>query len=96
MAPTYRQNADKNFERMRKVYDTCQDIRRIGAAALELSYVACGRLDGFFEENLKIWDYAAAQLCVKEAGGRVEIGNHFVLASNPYIIKDLQKLIIEA
>ncbi len=44
-------------------------IRRSGSAALDLSYVACGRLDGFWEEHLRPWDMAAGVLLVKEAGG---------------------------
>jgi myo-inositol-1(or 4)-monophosphatase len=46
-------------------------IRRPGAAALDLAYVACGRLDGFFEIGLKPWDLAAGTLLVTEAGGLV-------------------------
>lgn len=48
-----------------------QDIRRAGAAALDMAYVACGRLDGFWEIKLKPWDTAAGQLLVTEAGGAV-------------------------
>jgi len=48
-----------------------RDIRRAGAAALDLAYVACGRLDGFYEINLQLWDTAAGWLLVEEAGGRV-------------------------
>jgi len=47
-----------------------QGIRRGGSAALDLAYVACGRLDGFWEEHLKPWDMAAGTLLVTEAGGR--------------------------
>ena len=46
-------------------------IRRAGAASLDLAYVACGRLDGFWEYGLRIWDIAAGVLLVTEAGGRV-------------------------
>ena len=46
-------------------------IRRIGTAAADLCYVACGRFDGFFELNLKPWDVAAGALIVKNAGGTV-------------------------
>jgi myo-inositol-1(or 4)-monophosphatase len=49
----------------------CQGIRRAGSAALDLCYVACGRLDGFWELKLRPWDTAAASLIVKEAGGRL-------------------------
>ena len=61
-------------ELMQRFQDTlcaCQGIRRLGTAALDLCYVACGRFDGFWEENLKPWDTAAGALIVNEAGGRV-------------------------
>ena len=48
-----------------------RDIRRAGAAALDLAYVACGRLDGFYEMNLQPWDTTAGWLLVEEAGGLV-------------------------
>jgi myo-inositol-1(or 4)-monophosphatase len=48
-----------------------QGVRRDGAAALDLAYVACGRFDGFWEEGLKPWDVAAGSLLVEEAGGRL-------------------------
>jgi myo-inositol-1(or 4)-monophosphatase len=46
-------------------------IRRLGSAALDLCFVACGRFDGFWEENLKPWDTAAGMLIAVEAGGQV-------------------------
>lgn len=71
------------------------DLRRAGAATLDLAYVACGRLDGFWELGLHIWDVAAGVLLVKEAGGLVcdleggekylESGN--IIAANPKILK---------
>jgi myo-inositol-1(or 4)-monophosphatase len=48
-----------------------QGVRRTGSAALDLCYVACGRFEGFWEENLKPWDTAAGVLIVEESGGRV-------------------------
>jgi len=48
-----------------------QAVRRLGSAALDLCYVAAGRLDGFWESDLKPWDVAAGALIVSEAGGRV-------------------------
>jgi myo-inositol-1(or 4)-monophosphatase len=48
-----------------------QAVRRDGAAALDLAYVACGRFDGFWEEGLRPWDVAAGKIIVEEAGGRV-------------------------
>lgn len=79
----------------------CGDIRRAGAATLDLAYVACGRLDGFWELGLKVWDMAAGALLIKEAGGIVcdldgsenylKSGN--VVAANPAIIKLMLKSI---
>ena len=69
--PSKRQCADEAFERMRRLYDRCHDIRRIGAASIELCYVACGRLDVYLEHGLKPWDFAAGKLIVEEAGGIV-------------------------
>jgi myo-inositol-1(or 4)-monophosphatase len=48
-----------------------QGVRRDGAAALDLAYVACGRFEGFWEEGLQPWDVAAAIVIIEEAGGRV-------------------------
>ena len=50
---------------------TSQGVRRDGAAARDLVYVACGRFDGFWEEGLQPWDAAAAIVIIEEAGGRV-------------------------
>ena len=47
-----------------------RDLRRIGAASLDLAFVAAGRLDGYFERGLQPWDHAAGALLVTEAGGR--------------------------
>lgn len=46
-------------------------MRRFGAASLDLAYVAAGRLDGFWERDLKPWDMAAGVLMITEAGGKV-------------------------
>ena len=53
------------------LFNGCRDIRRAGAAVLDLSHVAAGRLDGFWELHLKPWDMAAGALIVREAGGTV-------------------------
>ena len=52
-----------------QVVPRVRDVRRVGAAALDLCWVACGRLDGYYERGLKHWDWAAASLIVAEAGG---------------------------
>ncbi len=62
---------DAVLTQMRSILPKVRDIRRAGAAAVDLAYVACGRLDGFWEMDLKPWDTAAGWLLVEEAGGRV-------------------------
>lgn len=66
-----RTNPDNNVHRVAHLIRRCQGIRRAGAAALDLAYVAAGWLDGYWEERLKPWDLAAGALLVAEAGGRV-------------------------
>lgn len=83
------------------IIPVCGDIRRAGAATLDLAYVACGRLDGFWELGLHIWDIAAGILLVKEAGGMVcdpsggenylKTGN--IVAANPAIMRQFLKTI---
>ncbi|MFH1218407.1 MAG: inositol monophosphatase family protein [Candidatus Peregrinibacteria bacterium] len=60
-----------NLPYLTKLLPHCQAIRRLGSAALDLAYIACGRLDTFWEFGLKPWDIAAGALLVKEAGGKV-------------------------
>lgn len=66
-----RELAMENFSRFLHVYENSQDIRRLGSAALELAYTACGRQGGYFEVYLNPWDYAAGMLLIQEAGGTV-------------------------
>ena len=75
----------------------CQDMRRCGAAALDLAHVACGRYDFFWEAHLLPWDFLAGKLLVEEAGGRSgdftgkELGlrSGTVLAANPLLFPAL-------
>jgi myo-inositol-1(or 4)-monophosphatase len=77
-------------------------VRRLGSAAIDLCYVAAGRIDGFWERDLKPWDVAAGALIVAEAGGRVtqmdgspfQSRNRHVLASNGRI-HDAMRAVIE-
>ena len=69
--PSEREMADRTFRWLRAVYDRCHDIRRVGAASVDLCYVAAGRLDAYMEIGLKPWDFAAGLLIVQEAGGAV-------------------------
>jgi len=62
---------DHHMALFRKVTEHTAGVRRAGAAALDLAYVACGRLDGFWELSLSPWDVAAGALLVIEAGGLV-------------------------
>ena len=55
----FKEEAEENFKLFTDIFKGCQDIRRCGAASLDLAYVACGRIDGYVENLLKIWDYAA-------------------------------------
>jgi myo-inositol-1(or 4)-monophosphatase len=78
-------------------------VRRDGAAALDLCYIACGRFDGFWEFGLKSWDTAAGILLVTEAGGRVSdfAGQPFhpggaeVLATNGLFHEEMRKIAVE-
>jgi len=63
------QDLDEYLKMFRLMTEKTAGLRRPGAAALDLAYVAAGRLDGFFEKNLKPWDIAAGSLLVTEAGG---------------------------
>jgi len=82
-------------------FTSATDIRRAGSAALDLAYVAAGRLDGFWESGLNAWDIAAGVLIVREAGGittdyegdanYLELGQ--VISGNPKIIGDMLRKI---
>lgn len=84
-----------------RLFPECSDMRRAGSAALDLAYVASGRLDGFWEFGLSDWDTAAGALLVKEAGGMVSDlrGNpnyqesNAILAANPKAFKAMLKAI---
>jgi myo-inositol-1(or 4)-monophosphatase len=58
-------------EVVRRVLPRVRDIRRAGAAALDMAWLAAGRLDGYYERGLNPWDWAAGRLLVEEAGGAV-------------------------
>jgi len=79
-----------------------RDIRRLGAAAIDLCHVACGRVDAYFERGLQPWDLAAGQLIAAEAGARVEglegalAGEEMVIAAAPGLFVELHDLISSA
>ncbi len=91
---------EKALAEIERVIGKTTGIRRMGAASLDLAYVAAGRFDGFWERNLAIWDIAAGAVLVREAGGTVnEIdGGDFmktgaVVASNSQLIGPLTQTV---
>jgi myo-inositol-1(or 4)-monophosphatase len=66
-----RERLPETMARLGRLLGAVQGVRRAGSAALDMCYVACGRFDGFWEENLKPWDTAAGLLIIEEAGGRI-------------------------
>ncbi len=81
-SPYEKELGEYNFKIILDVFMKCEDIRRLGSAALDLAYTACGRTEGFFEKRLKLWDYAAGMLLVKEAGGKVTDYSDYDLGLN--------------
>jgi myo-inositol-1(or 4)-monophosphatase len=69
--PTPPDGWNQSQSTLNTLFNQIADIRCLGSAALALAYVACGRLDGYWEAGLKEWDIAAGALLVKEAGGLV-------------------------
>ena len=65
------QDIDKNLEILKFCILNCRGLRRLGSAALDLAYVASGKIDIYYEKSLNIWDIAAGALIVEEAGGQV-------------------------
>ncbi|MCX8112208.1 MAG: inositol monophosphatase [Bacteroidia bacterium] len=87
-----RVRAEKYFLALSEVMRRFGGLRRLGSAALDLAYVAAGRMDVFFEMDLNPWDVAAGSLLVQEAGGRVTdfsggdkyLFHHTILAGSPW------------
>lgn len=89
---------DGDLAMVRQVMPIARDLRRMGSAAIDLAYVADGRLDGFFERGLNPWDFAAGAILVHEAGGlvsRLELDapRPMVIAGGPVVHAELQRLI---
>ncbi|GAB1047127.1 MAG: inositol-1-monophosphatase [Shewanella algae] len=80
-----RQHTETYMKLFGETCSLCADLRRAGSAALDLAYVAAGRVDAFFELGLKPWDIAAGDLIVREAGGTVTDfsgGHNYLLSGN--------------
>lgn len=99
--PYYRDKADVTFALSRKLYDKALDLRRSGSAALDICYVAAGRIVLYFELLLSPWDYAAGSLILSEAGGHISTidGNALdyqnacgVVASTPAAYQEFNQL----
>ena len=92
---------DGDLARVRRVMPVARDLRRIGSAALDLAYVAAGRLDGYFERGLNPWDHAAGALLVTEAGGRVggyrghRAGKAMTIAAGDAVYRAIEAVIEE-
>ena len=80
-----RERLDMLLGEWRRALLLCRGIRRAGAAALDFAYVACGRLDGYWEHGLSPWDVCAGLFLVEEAGGRVSttLGESPTLRDSP-------------
>jgi myo-inositol-1(or 4)-monophosphatase len=95
------QSNENNFDNFVHFQLAARAVRRAGAAALDLAYVAAGRLDGFWECKLHPWDVAAGKLLVEEAGGTVtnhanepySIADHRILASNGHIHQEMVQIL---
>jgi myo-inositol-1(or 4)-monophosphatase len=90
---------DKQGQVLSRVVPRIRDIRRAGAAALDLAWVAAGRLDGYYERGLQAWDWAAARILVEEAGGAVadlDSDPHGLIAAHPELLPDLLAVIRDA
>ncbi|MGD8639204.1 MAG: inositol-1-monophosphatase [Gammaproteobacteria bacterium] len=91
------QHLEAYLETFKALFPMTAGIRRAGSAALDLAYVACGRLDGFWELGLNPWDMAAGVLLIEEAGGFVSdfageknyLENGNVVAANPRLLKPM-------
>ncbi|HVF33285.1 MAG TPA: inositol monophosphatase family protein [Acidimicrobiales bacterium] len=84
-------------EVVRRVVPNVRDLRRAGAAALDLCWVAAGRLDAFYERGLAPWDWCAASLVAAEAGLRTQVfdegGHDLHVAAPPHLFDDLVALL---
>ncbi len=92
---------DSYLGMLKEVIKQSTGVRRTGSAALDLCYVAAGRVDGFWEMDLKKWDIAAGALILKEAGGRISdyrgtdnyLNSGHIVAGNPKIYLALSELL---
>ena len=81
-----------------RLLPVCRDIRCMGSAALNLCWVGCGRLDAYFERDLKVYDYAAGALVAHEAGARIELPStadrNLIIAATGGIFDSLRAILV--
>ncbi|MDB5124255.1 MAG: inositol monophosphatase [Mucilaginibacter sp.] len=96
--PYYDFNKQQGYiELFTELMKSCHGLRRLGSAAVDLAYTACGRFDGYYEYNLNPWDVAAGILIVRQAGGEVAnfkggeecLNSRELLATNGLITKEM-------
>jgi len=98
-----RETSDNNYAEFCHLTHKTQGVRRGGSASMDLAYVACGRLDGYWERGLSPWDVAAGVVLVEEAGGIVtaydqspfQVESGRILASNGNIHQELSDALVE-
>jgi myo-inositol-1(or 4)-monophosphatase len=101
--PSQKRHSNPNIHFYQQITLRSHGVRRAGSAALDLAYVACGRLDGFWEFNLNPWDTSAGVLLVTEAGGTVThfdggkftLDSREVLATNGLILGEMTHIFTE-
>ncbi|MFM1894973.1 MAG: hypothetical protein RLZZ385_47, partial [Pseudomonadota bacterium] len=98
--PYEKSGLEPMVRRLHAILQNCADIRRLGSAALDICWVACGRLDGYYE-SLSLWDFCAARLIAREAGAEcghfqpppagvvAEFWNQHLLIANPRLFPQL-------
>lgn len=90
---------NNNIDLFAHIVPDIMGIRRSGSAAYDFCCVACGRLDGYWEMKIKLWDMAAGELIIREAGGDVLYHTHEkginIIAGNPTMVKLVQDKINE-
>ncbi len=83
-----------------RLLPVCRDIRCMGSAALNLCWVGCGRLDAYFERDLKVYDYAAGALVAHEAGARIELPStadrNLIIAATGGIFDSLRAILVSS
>jgi len=97
-------NMESSFDVLKFCILNCRGVRRLGSAALDLAYVAAGKIDIYYENSLNIWDIAAGALLVQEAGGKMtdfEGGQKYlqtgsIISSNHFLHEGITEAILDS